>query len=230
MLRLLCCTACTFCRCRQAVCCCRSRQPQPATGQGCHSLPALLHCALQCQSCLTGLLRQPACCMPGTQQQRCPSPLVCVRCVCLSPTTYFCPCLARSGYPAHMAKLCSTMEAATATFSDAVPSPNCGMYTSLSHSCSCLLDRPVPCAVLRQTGLMACLFVEHVSCAHAAWQLSRRVLSPAAMQLAAGHLGPPATVSASRGLMDVPACTDEPDLADAAHRAALGVPSPHCQA
>lgn len=60
----------------------------------------------------------------------------------LSATTYFSPCRVCSSYCAHTAKWCSTMEHATATFSDAVPDPYCGMYTNLSHTAFCLLDSP----------------------------------------------------------------------------------------
>ena len=62
-----------------------------------------------------------------------------------SPTTNLCPSRPCSAYPAHWAKCCSTMDVATVTLSEAVPSPYCGMYTKASHAAICFSLRPWPC-------------------------------------------------------------------------------------
>ena len=62
-----------------------------------------------------------------------------------SPTTNFCPSRPCSLYLAHCAKCCSTMDVATVTFSEAVPSPYWGMYTKASHAATCFSLRPFPC-------------------------------------------------------------------------------------
>ena len=62
-----------------------------------------------------------------------------------SPTSNLAWVRERSGYAAQVAKWCSTMDAATATFRLAVPGPCCGMYTSVWHAASSLADNPEPC-------------------------------------------------------------------------------------
>ena len=74
------------------------------------------------------------------------APRAVVRCG-RSPTTNFCPSRPCSWYPAHCAKCCSTMDVATVTFRDAVPSPYCGTYTKASHAAICFSLRPWPCRI-----------------------------------------------------------------------------------
>ena len=71
-------------------------------------------------------------------------PRLCVRTL-RSCTKYFSPSRARSSYPAHSAKWCMTMDAATDTFKDAVPGPCCRMYTNPSHMAFWFSVMPLPC-------------------------------------------------------------------------------------
>ena len=71
-------------------------------------------------------------------------PRLCVRTL-RSCTKYFSPSRARSSYPAHSAKWCMTMDAATDTFKDAVPGPCCRMYTNPSHMAFWFSVMPSPC-------------------------------------------------------------------------------------
>ena len=71
-------------------------------------------------------------------------PRVCVR-RGRSATSNFAPCLLHCAKAAASAKADSTTPAATATFNDAVlPTPYCGMYTSLSHRLISRSERPCP--------------------------------------------------------------------------------------
>ena len=71
-------------------------------------------------------------------------------------TLNFAPSRSVSGMPAHTAKWCNMIDAATVTFRDAVPGPCCGMYTKPSQHLICLADRPVPWQSSVSEGADAC--------------------------------------------------------------------------
>mmetsp|Transcript_1360 Transcript_1360/g.4723 ORF Transcript_1360/g.4723 Transcript_1360/m.4723 type:complete len:209 (+) Transcript_1360:1427-2053(+) len=70
----------------------------------------------------------------------------------LSASKYLAPSRGDSWYPAHTANSWRTTDAATVTFSEAVPRPYCAMYTNSSQSAICRADRPVPSLPIRKAA------------------------------------------------------------------------------